>query len=125
MTADAQDGGKGISSGTPEDEAFAISGLDKIDTRGRSLFCVAVGREPAGREHRMEIREDGTSFAMIDSRRRCQVRAHWACRLTEEDTAKEVAFVFRVKVKTFKYPEAAGAAPAPWGRARKAKCWKT
>jgi hypothetical protein len=68
------------------------------------LYCVAIGADPAGIEHRIKIREEGSSFTMIDSRRRCRVPAHWACRLAEEDIAREVAFVFRVKVKGFEYP---------------------
>jgi hypothetical protein len=104
----------------PEAAAF-----EKTWPGPRSLYCVAIGTDPAGREHRIKIREEGSSFAMIDSRRRCRVAAHWACRLVEEDIAKEVAFVFRVKVRAFECPEPVGDAAPQRMRSRKAKYWKS
>jgi hypothetical protein len=101
------------------------SSFDKAEARHRSLYCVAIGTDPAGREHRIKIREEGSSFAMVDSRRRCRVAAHWACRLVEEDIAKEVAFVFRVKVNAFEYPEPGGDDAPERMRPRKAQYWKS
>jgi hypothetical protein len=100
--------------------------LDEAQEHRRALFCIAIGTDPAGREHRIKIRETGTGFAMIDSRRRCRVNAHWACRLTQDDIAKEVAFVFRVRVKCFEFPgfPASGEPPTARARERKAKYWK-
>jgi hypothetical protein len=43
----------------------------------RSLHCIAVGTDPSGRERRIKVRLAGTSFALIDNRRRCRVEAHW------------------------------------------------
>ncbi len=118
---------------TRTEPAFGASRVQALEAavRGkppsprRSLYCIAVGTDPAGREHRIKIREEGSSFAMIDSRRRCRVAAHWACRLIEEDIAKEVAFVFRVKVRAFEYPERADDTARQGPRPRKAKYWKS
>jgi hypothetical protein len=70
----------------------------------RSLLCVAVGVDPKGREHRIKVRASGTSFALVDSRRRCRVEARRFRRPSEADIALEIAFVFRVRVNSFEYP---------------------
>jgi hypothetical protein len=111
--------------GAPPGAALAGTGFDRPERGHRSLYCVAIGTDPAGREHRIKIREEGSSFTMIDSRRRCRVPAHWACRLAEEDIAREAAFVFRVKVKAFEYPEPDGEACLQRTRPSKSKYWKS
>jgi hypothetical protein len=111
--------------GAPRGSALAGVGFGKSERQHRSLYCVAIGTDPAGREHRIKIREEGSSFAMIDSRRRCRVPAHRACSLVEEDIAREVAFVFRVKIKAFEYPEPGGEACPQRTRPSKSKYWKS
>lgn len=116
--------GKGRALGAPRGAAVSDVGLDKSGCH-HSLHCVAIGTDPAGREHRIKIRAAGSSFAMIDSRRRCRVAAHFACRLTEEDIAREVAFVFQVNVEAFEYPARTGEAACRRSRPSKAKYWKS
>jgi hypothetical protein len=111
--------------GAPRAEALERADFGSPEPHHRSLFCIAIGTDPAGREHRIKIREEGTSFAMIDSRRRCRVFAHAARRLAEDDIAEEVAFVFRVQVKAFEYPEAMSEDASPRTRPSKAKYWKS
>jgi hypothetical protein len=71
------------------------------------VLCIAVGTDPTGREQRIEVRQAGNSFILIDSRRLCRVNAHWSYQLTEEDIIKEACFVFRVKVKRLEYLDGA------------------
>jgi hypothetical protein len=73
------------------------------DKRHRSLLCIAVGIDPAGRQHRIRVRLAGTSFVMIDNRRKCRVEPRRSCQVTEEDMTKEIAFAFRVNVSSFEY----------------------
>jgi hypothetical protein len=126
MTANTQDSRPDPSIVARGVEELGSAPADEAEEQHHGLYCVAIGTDPAGREHRIKIREAGTSFIMIDSRRRCRVNAHWARRLTEEDIAKEVAFVFRVKVDAFEYPEVTGLGEAAAARTResKAKYWK-
>jgi hypothetical protein len=103
------------------------SELDEAQVRHRGLLCIAVGTDPAGREHRIKVRQAGNSFILIDSRRLCRINAHWSCQLTEEDIIKEVWFVFRVKVKRLEYLGGADTDPntAVRGRQLKGKYWKS
>jgi hypothetical protein len=125
MAGNSRETSKERAFGAPPGATVAGAGFDKPERGHRSLYCVAIGADPAGIEHRIKIREEGSSFTMIDSRRRCRVPAHWACRLAEEDIAREVAFVFRVKVKGFEYPEPDGKVPPQRTRPSKSKYWKS
>ena len=127
MTLNARERRKEPAFGAPRGATPAVSACDQPEGEGRSrsLYCVAIGADPAGREHRIKIREEGSSFVMIDSRRRCRVPAHWACRLAEEDIAKEVAFVFRVKVNAFEYPERTSGTARSRPRPSKSEYWKS
>jgi hypothetical protein len=75
--------------GAPRGATLAGAGFDEPERGAPELVLRRHrARNPALREHRIKIREEGSSFTMIDSRRRCRVPAHWACRLAEEDIAK-------------------------------------
>jgi hypothetical protein len=128
MTTNTQDSGRREPTHA-QGRSEKLEGANLDDAQGHhgGLFCIAVGTDPAGREHRVKIREADESFVMIDSRRRCRVHAHWACRLSERDIVKEVAFVFRVKVNSFEYPDIASVrqVPARREKQRKAKYWNS